>query len=118
MQTFLKDTSSAFNNFAAALYGNAFELEQEVPYHGWAAIMCSYFDIKANDAIQFSKHKVISHLSDTSNKDLYPLLNPFVPFNFDETEQTKSMEPSSRNTKTTDLVVSLLSQGMPTKNNR
>jgi len=117
LRTFLKDTASAFNSFATALYGNAFELEQEVPYHGWAGILCSYFDIKANDAVIFSKQKIITQLSDTPNRDLYPLLNPFFPFNFDETDSTKNMEPSSRNTKTTDLVISLFSQGMPSYNN-
>jgi len=79
--------------------------------------MCSFFDIKVNDAMSFSKSKIIHQLADTSNCNLYPLLNPFIPFSFDETEETKMMEPISRNTKTADLVISLLSQGMPGNGN-
>ncbi|GMI04278.1 hypothetical protein TrVE_jg1521 [Triparma verrucosa] len=111
LTTFLNDFHSAFSSFATALCSNALELEQEIPFHAWSSIMCSYFGIAHDDNVGISKHKILSHLADTPIANLYPLLNPFLPFKFDDTEETKAMEPTGRYLKTLDFIVSLLSQG-------
>ncbi|GMH55946.1 hypothetical protein TrLO_g15810 [Triparma laevis f. longispina] len=111
LTTFLNDFHSAFSSFATALCGNALELEQEIPFHAWSGIMCSYFGIANDDNVGISKHKILSHLADTSIANLYPLLNPFLPFKFEDTEETRAMEPTGRYLKTLDFIVSLLSQG-------
>jgi hypothetical protein len=40
LRTFLGDFQSAFSSFATPLYGNALELEQEIPFHAWTSIIC------------------------------------------------------------------------------
>ena len=74
--------------------------------------MYAYFGLDDNEAV-INKHKILSHLVDTNNSNLVALLNPFLPFNFDETEDIKNMEPTGKFLKTIDLLVSLLSQGTP-----
>ena len=95
LSTFLSDFHSSYSSFATALCGNALELEQEIPFHAWNGIMCAYFGITSSENIGISKHKILSHLADTPIANLYPLLNPFLPFNFEDTEEVRSGEEQS-----------------------